>query len=562
LPTHASKKQTSHLHEVFAYAQVPLRSLAGMAGLLLLDAAASLLTPLVIGLVSAHILQQPGIAYLSFNQLLVIWAGLVLIQASLRYFSTQQLGKAASQVSAVLRSRTYEHIQALPLTFFHTREHGDILSLLSEDIRRVALFLTNTATEIAPHLLTVAGATIIVLSIDPMTGLGALCVMPLVLLTIRQAGRAANPLSRALADQQATHASLTEENLRLNQLIKSFAREQLEVERYAGSNTKLLEAELKHLHISNRIGPLVQAITGIAVILLVWIGAQRIQMESLQPSELVSLIMYGFILFRPLHALGRSYGSYQSARGAAARLTELLEEQSEPTSSGDTLFPGVKSEIRLETVRFAYPGRPDVLKSTSAVIPAGKVTALIGENGAGKTTLIHLLLRFMDPLEGRISVDGTDVRQFKLASIRAKIGYVPQHVALINGTIADNIRYGMPDADEARVAEAAHNALVTEFAATLPEGMATLVGPGGVKLSGGQKQRIALARALLKNAPIIILDEPTAMFDPESETKLLDRLVTLLAGKTVMIVTHRPAMLQLAHLSLRLSDGKLNSVSN
>jgi len=549
------------LRQVIDYAQIPAKPLVAAGTLMFLDAGASLLTPLVIGLTTAQILQQPRFEQLSLDHLLLIWAGLIMIQASLRYFSTQQLGRAAANVSARLRTRLYEHIQALPVSFFQGREHGDILSLLSEDIRRVSLFLTNTATEIAPHLITVLGATVIVLSIDPLTGIGALCVMPLVLATIRQAGRAASPLSRNLAERQAAHASLTEENLRLNTLVKAFTREQIEIARYESSNQKLLDTELQHLKISNRIAPMVQAITGLTVIILVWVGAYRIHSGTLQPAELVSLIMYGFILFRPLHTLGSSYGAYQSARGAASRLTELLQEKREPSASGRKQLFSPTKEIRFENVSLAYPGRAKVLDSLNLVIPAKRTTILIGENGSGKTSLVHLLLRFMDPAEGTIKIDDVDIQDFNLNELRNRIGYVPQNVTLINGTIEENIRYGVAIADKQSVNRAATIALVQEFACRLPEGLQTQVGPSGTKLSGGQKQRIALARALLKESDILILDEPTAMFDPDSEVKLLQNLLPQLQGKTVIVVTHRPAALKLADMKIELANGKASTLS-
>lgn len=541
------------LRHIVRYAQLPIKALLAAAALLLLDAAAGLATPLIVALVTGHILGQPQLPQITLGSLLATWAVLIVTQAAIRYFSTLQLGRTAAAVGAQLRLRTYEHIQSLPVAFFNNREHGDILSLLSEDIRRISTFLTATATEIAPHLITVLGATIIVLNIDPITGVAALALVPVILLLIRQTGKAANPLSRALAETHASHASLTEENLRLNRLIKSFTREQVELQRYQDSNSELLQAEVRHLRISNRITPLVQIATGLAVVGLVWLGAQRIESGTLQPAQLIALIMYGFMLFRPLHALGSSYGNFQSARGASGRLTELLDECPEP-DDGETGYSAVGKGIRFEDVCYGYTGRNPVLNRINAFIPAGQVTVLLGENGVGKTTMIHLLLRFMRPDQGRITIDDTDIQGFSLASIRERIAYVPQEVALVSGSITDNILYGLPDASSAEVSKAAESALVTDFARHLPHGLNTPVGPGGVRLSGGQRQRIALARALLKNADILVLDEPTSMFDPGSEDLLLQQLLEPLHGKTVIAVTHRSALLAFADNIILLNE--------
>ena len=548
------KIHNDDLLQVIRLANLPVKSLLAAMMLMLLDTAASLLTPLFIGLATAQILGAPKIETLSLNNILGIWAVLILLQSLIRYLNTQRLGKAAAEISAQLRLRTYEHIQALPVSFFHEREHGDILSLLSEDIRRISLFLTTTATEVAPHLITVIGATIIVLSIDPIAGFTALCIIPLILFVIRQTSRTARPLSRALAEQQAAHSSLTEENLRLNQLIKTFTREDLEISRFKNSSEVLLDAELQHLQISNRISPIVQAISGIAIILLIWAGAMRIEANTLQASDFVSLIIYGFILFRPLHGLGATYGALLSAGGAAARLTELLSEQAETNRNTQLPFPAFKNEILFDNVSFSYTKRHTTLNALQIRFIARKTTAVIGENGVGKTTLAHLMLRFITADSGSIFIDGTDIKDIDTSDIRRHIAYVPQHTALVNGSIAENIRYGLPNATDEMVLSAAAAALVIEFSKNLPDGLNTSVGPDGIKLSGGQKQRISLARALLKNTEILILDEPTAMFDPEGETELLKKLSTTFTGKTVILITHRPAMLKLADNVIRLSN--------
>jgi len=544
-----------HLRGVLRFAPPPVRPLVSATLFMVMDAAASLLTPLIVGLIAAHILGQSTIGEeLPLPHLLLIWATLVIGQAGLRYLSTQRLSGAAAKVGAQLRLRSYEHIQALPAGFFDSREHGDILSLLSEDIRRISFFLTQSATQVVPHLITVTGAIFIVINTDPWTGLAALAVMPLVLWIIRVAGRAASPVSLALAEQHAAHSALTEENLRLHQLIKAYTREHLELQRYQSSNEALLNSELEHQQISNRVTPMSQAVGGLCLVALVWVGALRIETGALQAAELVSLMMYGFILFRPLYALGSTYTTYQSARGAAARLNLLLSEAKEPESGDGVAFAAPRVGIRIEDICFSYGRDRPVLQHFSAFVPAGTVCALEGDNGTGKTTLVHLIMRFMEPGSGRIRFDDTDIRDFELSALRSHIGYVPQHVTLVNGSIEENIRYGMTTASRQAVKKAADRALVSDFSANLPNGLQTQVGPRGVKLSGGQKQRIALARALLKNAPILILDEPTAMFDTDSEDELLGQLNDMLRDRTVLIITHRSALRDLAGHSIKLAS--------
>ena len=536
----------TRLLPILRYARIPRRALAIAMLLLLADAAATLSIPLVIGWATANMLGEPPAITISLQATLAVWLALIVLQAVLRYTGSVRLGQATLEISASLRLRAYEHLQSLPLDFFASREHGDILSLLSEDIRRISMFVTQFASQLAPHAISLLGAAILIVGLDPWTGLAAISLVPLVLISVRISSKAARPLSREVADQQASHSALTEENLRLIPLIKSFTREQLEYARYRESNLNLLDKELQHLRVTSRVAPIVQIITGAALVGLVWIGSSRIETGELNASELVTLIVYSFVLFRPMQALGSLYGAYQSARGAAGRVGELFDEQTEPMGNKQQCIAPLQTGVRFHNVGFAYPGHAPVFERFNLSIPAQSITVLTGENGAGKTTLARMLMRFQDPTVGRIAFDEQDLKTFDVDEIRRKIGYVPQHVSLLNGSVRDNLCYGVPDADDSSINEAAHDAMVNELAAQLPMGMDSLVGPDGIRLSGGQKQRIALARALLKQAPILVLDEPTAMFDPENERELTRRLRKALKGKTVLIISHNQPLRDLA----------------
>lgn len=540
------------LHRVLDYSRLPLGSIAKVLLLLLSDTAVSLLIPLLIGTVTASILDQ-ATAPSPLNQLLVAWATLICAQAIVRYASTINLGRLGFALSADLRLRMYEHIQALPVDFFQQRTHGDILSLLSQDIQRISAFLSRTAIELVPHLLTLLGAVVIVLSTDFWVGLTALGVLPIILLVTRLLSRQAHPLSKALADQAADHSSITEENLRVQKIIKAFTREPIEIERYRTSNQRLFDSELAHLRITNRVGPIAQAISGLALVALVAIGASRIETGSVNAADFVTVLMYALIMFRPLSALGSSYASYHSAQGAAQRLTTLLDCQQEPLHAGSAVYTAPKQAIRFDQVRFSYPNSRLVFDGLSLSIPAGKTTVIMGKNGIGKTTLAHLLLRFSDPEKGQISFDQTPIDTFPIQQLRQKVAYVPQHGHLINGSILDNIRYGVPDADDITVQRAVKTALLDIFVNQLDDGLNTEIGPNGVRLSGGQQQRIALARALLKPADCFILDEPTAMYDPASEVAQIEALKQRLKGKTVIIITHSQRLQVIADHTITLN---------
>ena len=489
-----------------------------------------------------------------------VLVGLIIVSlvavSVLNFVRAAQATATAARVHADLRCTIFEHVQRLPLAFHDRQRKGDTLALLTTEVERLSNFVTNTLVSLPARLLLTVGSIALMFRIDARLALIVPLLIPAFYLILKIVGRRQRALSVALQEDEATAMSVAEEMLEMLPATKAFGRERTLFDRYRAAVETVRTKRVLIDRIHAALEPLIALVASLGAVVILLAARQTLQAGEMSPSELFSFIFYAALLTRPVGALADVYGQVQMARGALARLQSVNSQPAEalPHATAGKRAPG---DIRFENVCFAYPDRPPLLKGVNFHIKARETVALTGANGAGKTAIINLLMRFYEPQSGTISIDGRDMTTVELTEFRRNIGLVPQTTFLLNGTIRDNIGFGAENPSQEAIDEAARLAQAYDFVMALPERMDTVIGDRGLRLSGGQRQRIALARALIKDPAILVLDEATSMFDEEGEAAFIETCSEALRGRTVLLITHRPATLALADRIFLLQDGAM-----
>ncbi len=526
---------------------------------MLIENGLSLVSPWLIGLFSESVLTNESQYSLNYRTILLLWVLVTAVQSYISYKSRVLAGVTSEKVTVTLRTRLYEHLQALPLDYFNDRRQGEILALLNQDTSIISNFLTTALVGTIPNLIIVTGALVCIFLISPLVALLCGVLIPTFVIVSKLLARDIRGISQKLMRQYGLTYSIATENFASISIIKSFTREPIEFKRFKNSNSKLFDLSTLYLQKQAKIAPAIRFFAVSIIFLILLFAGESIAKGSFSTAQLVSLVLYALLLSKPLSSLAEIYGQTQKTVASAERLFDLLSIEKEDYSSGDIL-PIINGQITLRNISFGYPGRGVLFSDLNLTISAGSTIAITGANGSGKSTIAHLLLKLYTPVSGDILLDGHNLENINLNSLRSQIGLVQQNVLLQNGTIFDNILFGNPSASFQQVEDAARIANGYDFIMMLPDGFNTIIGEQGVKLSGGQKQRVSLARALIKNPPILILDEATAMFDPQGEDTFLKFSRDIFDNHTVIIITHRPASLALADCIYELKDGSLTQL--
>jgi ATP-binding cassette, subfamily B, bacterial MsbA len=518
--------------------------------------------PLIVQRVVDLLVAGPELGRL--NLLALALGAIFLLRSGLGVLQTYLVAWVGERVVARLRRELYEHLLSLSLRFFAGRPVGEILSRLTNDVQVIQSAVTSNLIILVQQAVTAAGIVVIVAATNwRLTLLLALSVPGMVLLT-RLMGRRIRSVAREAQDTLAQASAVAEETVSGIRLVKSFAREEHEVRRFGQKVDELFAADMKRARIYATLGPLMSLLIYGSLGLVLWMGGREVLLGRLTPGQLIAFLFYATMLSGPLSSFGGLYGQAQAAVGATERVFALLEARPEIIDDPQTMpLPPVRGHVVFDGVEFSYDARQPVLREVSLEARPGEVVALVGPSGVGKTTLANLIPRFYDPVRGRITIDGHDIRQVTVRSLRAQIGIVPQETLLFSDTVAANIRYGRLDASQAEIEAAARAANAHDFILRdLPDGYETQVGERGVKLSGGQRQRVAIARAILKDPRILILDEATSSLDSESEKLVQEALQYLLrppggAGRTTIVIAHRLSTIVNADRIVVLDEGRV-----
>jgi ATP-binding cassette subfamily B protein len=494
----------------------------------------------------------------SYFTAMIAVAAVLAAASALRYYLVTVLGE---RVVADLRELVFRHLMTLSPEFFDRTQTGEIISRLTADTTQIKSAVGASVSIALRNLVLFVGASIMMVATSPRLSAFVLGAIPVIVLPLVAFGRLVRRRSRGAQDTLAEASAYAAELISAVRTLQAFTYERPAAARFGAAVERAFEAARTSTRARAVLTAIAIFLVFASVVVVLWVGAQDVLGHRITPGVLSQFVLYAVFAAGALGELSQVWGELSQASGAAERLFEILavEPAIKPPARPVPLPTPARGEVAFTAVRFAYPTRAEgpVLDGVTFAVAPGERVALVGPSGAGKSTIFHLLLRFYDPLAGRITFDGIDIAAADPTDLRRHIASVPQDVAIFAASVADNIRFGQPEASRSEIERAAELALVTDFVRRLPQGFDTAIGERGVTLSGGQRQRIAIARAILRDAPLLLLDEATSALDAESETLVHTALERLMAGRTTIVIAHRLATVLSCNRILVLDHGRI-----
>ncbi len=482
---------------------------------------------------------------------------LFLLKGIFNYGQAYLMNFVGLKIIADVREKLYNHLQTLSLSFFTKTSTGILISRITNDVTLIQGAVSNTIAGILKDVFTIIGLIGVIFYQSWKLAVIAFIIFSLGIIPIKELGKRMRKFARKGLQQYGLLTTFLHETITGNRIVKAFNMEEYEKRRFALENDRLFKTFLKRVRIRALSHPLMELLGGIAVAIIVWVGGYMVIQGDLTPGTFFSFIAAFFMLYAPIRDLSKVNLEIQEGAAGATRVFELLDTTSEiKDEEGAIPLSSISKGIDFQKITFKYEEEV-VLKEIFLHVKVGEVIALVGMSGAGKTTLVNLLPRFYDVEEGQILIDNINIRKVTLQSLRDQIGLVTQQTILFNDTVRNNIAYGSLKCSDQEIIEAAKAANAHDFIQRLPQGYETIIGEQGVKLSGGERQRISIARALLKDAPILILDEATSSLDSDSEAEVQKALDRLMKGRTVFVIAHRLSTIRNAHRIIVLSEGRI-----
>jgi subfamily B ATP-binding cassette protein MsbA len=488
-----------------------------------------------------------------------------LLKGICDYSGTYLVNHAGFGMITDLRDDLYTALLRRSAAFFSKHTTGTLLSAIINDIERVQYALSTVLSELLQQFFTFVSVAIVVVILGGNLAWVLLLFVPVIVFSSRKIGSRVRRTTRHGQDKLAEIQNILHETITGNRIVKAFNTEDWEISRFRNAARRLLRANLRSVAATAISSPLMDVFGVVGIALLMLIGRDRIVHKQMTPGVFVAFITAVFSLYNPVRKFALFYNNFQQALGASSEIFKFMDLEDDVREKPRAkLLPKFSSNVRFEHVSFAYATdgeeRHEVLRDVDLEVRRGEVLAVVGSSGAGKSTLVHLIPRFFDVTGGCLLIDGHDVREVTLASLRAQVGIVTQETVLFNDTVRNNIAYGQPNVPQKEVEAAARAALAHDFIATLPAGYDTVIGERGVRLSGGERQRLAIARALLKDAPVLILDEATSALDSESEALVQSALHNLMSGRTVFVIAHRLSTVRRADRIVVIENGTIADI--